>query len=179
MNQAEDWTGGRRSFVSRVVSAALLDVSVYNEVEHDQSATGQAAGLVAIVAVASAVGGIGSPGSGIIGGIIAAVLGWLIWAGVTYVVGDKILGGTASWGELLRTLGFAQAPGIFYVAAGLPFFGWLVRGLVVVWILFAGIVAIREALDFSTGKAVLTALIGWFFLALLTLFFTIPAALGN
>jgi hypothetical protein len=30
----------------------------------------------------------------------------------------------------------------------------------------AGIVAIRQALDFSTGKAVLTAILGWLTLAI-------------
>ena len=169
--------GTTRSFTERMVAAARLDVSLYNEVEHDPSATAQAAGVVALAAVASAVGGLGGPSSGVIGGVLAAVLGWLIWAGVTYLVGEKLLGGTASWGELLRTLGFAQAPGVLYVGALLPLVGWLVRGVVVVWILLAGIIAIREALDVSTGKAVATAVIGWLSLALLTLLFAIPAAL--
>ena len=93
--------------------------------------------------------------------------------------------GTSSWvarqagGSFLRTLGFAQAPGVLYVAAALPLIGWLARAVVGVWILFAGIVAIREALDFSTGRAVLTALIGWFFLIILSLLFVIPAAVSG
>ena len=29
------------------------------------------------------------------------------------------------------------------------------------WLLVTGIVAIRQALDFTTGKAILTAIIGW------------------
>ena len=168
----------RRNFTERVVAAARLDPSLYNEVEHDPAATAQAAGVVAIVAVASVLGSLGSPGANIVAGLSSALLGWLIWAAVTYLIGDKLLGGTASWGELLRTLGFAQAPGIFYVAAALPLLGWLVRTVIVVWILLAGIVAIREALDFSTGKAILTALIGWLALAFLTLLFVIPAALS-
>lgn len=177
MDQGDPTTA--RSFTERMVAAAKLDVTVYNEVEHDHSATGQAAGVVALVAIASAVGGLGGPSSGVIGGVITAVLGWLIWAGVTYLVGDKLLGGTASWGELLRTLGFAQTPGVLTVAAALPLIGGLVRGVVVVWILFAGIIAIREALDFSTAKAVVTAVLGWLSLALLTLLFAAPAALGT
>ena len=62
--------------------------------------------------------------------------------------------GTASWGELLRTLGFAQAPGILFAAAAVPFVGRLVEGLVSLWIVAAVIVALREALDVSTGRAV-------------------------
>ena len=94
-------------------------------------------------------------------------------------MGDKLLGGSASWGELLRTLGFAQAPDVLYVSAAFALIDWLARMVVDVWILFAGIVAIREALDSSTGKAILPALIGWCFLMLLTLLFVIPAVLSG
>ncbi len=179
MDDYQQIGGTRRNFTDRMFAAARLDSSLYNEVEHDHAATGQAAGVVGMVAVASALGGIGGGGVNIIGGLIAALLGWFVWAGVTYVVGDKLLGGTASWGELLRTLGFAQAPGVLYVAAILPLVGGLARGVVAVWILLAGIVAIREALDFSTGRAVLTALIGWSFLMFLVLLFAIPGALAG
>lgn len=150
--------------------AALLNVHVYEEVEADASATGQAAGVVALVAAAQAIGASGAGGSGIIFGIIAAVAGWLLWAGITYLIGDKMLGGTATWGELLRTIGFAQAPGVLYVLGIVPFLGGLVRLVVSIWILIAGIIAIRQALDFGTGKAVLTAVLGWLAVA-------IPAAI--
>jgi hypothetical protein len=152
-------TGG--SWIERMKGAALLDVHVYEEVEADQSATTQAAGVVAVVAVAQAIGGAGSGGNGIVLGIIGAVAGWLIWAGITYLIGDKLLGGTATWGELLRTIGFAQAPGVLYVLGIIPLVGGLVGLAVSIWILIAGIIAIRQALDFSTGKAVLTAVLGW------------------
>ncbi len=183
MIEGDPSTGGtRRSWAARIVGAAALDTSVYNEVEHDASATGQAVGVIMVVAVASVIGGTGSAESSAVGGIVGALAGWLVWAGVTYLVGAKLFGGTATWGELLRTLGFAQSPGILYVAAALPFLGGLIEGLVEIWILVAVIVAIREALDVSTGKAILTALLGWFFLALLallTLSFASPAAVGS
>jgi hypothetical protein len=169
-------TGG---LVDRMKGAAMLDVNTYEAVEHDESATGQAATVVAIVAVAQGIAGIGEGGAGIIGGIIAALLGWLIWAGITYLIGDKLLGGTATWGELLRTLGFAQAPGVLAVLAIIPFFGWLVRLVVAIWILIAGIIAIRQALDFGTGKAVITAILGWLAIAIpMAIFGMIGAGIG-
>lgn len=149
------------SLLRRMKGAAMLDVGVYEEVEADESATTQAAIVVAIVAVAGAIGGAGQGGAGIIGGVIAAIVGWLLWAGITYLIGDKLFGGTATWGELLRTIGFAQAPGVLYVLAIIPILGWVARIVVALWVLVAGIIAIRQALDFSTGKAVLTALLGW------------------
>ena len=106
-------------------------------------------------------------------------VGWLIWAGVTYLIGDKILGGTATWGELLRTLGFAQSPGVLYLLAILPLVGGLVRLILPFWMLAAGIVAIRQALDFGTGKAVLTAILGWLAILIPSLMFGGILAFGG
>ena len=157
------------SMTERMMGAARLDVATYEEVEHDASATGQAAVVVAIVAVASAIGAIGGDGAGPIGALIGAVIGWIVWAGITYLIGDKLLGGTASWGELLRTLGFAQSPGVLFVLGIVPLLGGLVRAVVGIWILIAGVIAIRQALDFSTGKAILTVSLGWLAMMLLAM----------
>ena len=159
-------TPRRHSWTERMVGAATLDANIYEEVEADATATGQAAGVVALVAVAQAVGAIGAGTMGLVGGLASALLGWLIWAGVTYLIGAKLLGGSATWGELLRTLGFAQAPGMLAVLGLIPVVGGLVRVVVPIWILIAGVIAIRQALDVSTGKAVLTAVLGWLVLAI-------------
>ena len=150
-----------RPVFDRMKGAAMLDIATYEEVEHDQQATGQAAVVVIIVAVCSAIGAIWRGGPSIIIAPIGAVLGWLLWAAVTYVIGNKLLGGTATWGELLRTLGFAQSPGVLMIFGIIPILGGVVRLVVALWLLVAGVVAIRQALDFSTGKAILTALLGW------------------
>jgi hypothetical protein len=150
-----------RSIVDRMKGAALLDVPTYEEVEADTTATGQAAIVVVIAAIASAIGALGRGGAGVIGALVGALLGWVVWAGLTYLIGDKLLKGTATWGELLRTLGFAQAPGVFMILGIIPGLGVIVRFAVSVWVLVAGIIAIRQALDFSTGKAIATALVGW------------------
>jgi len=151
----------RRSIVDRMRGAALLDVATYEEVEHDSEATGQAAVVVIIVAVCSSIGAVWRGGPSIIIAPISAILGWLLWSAVTYVIGDKLLGGTATWGELLRTLGFAQAPGVLMIFGIIPLLGGIVRVFVALWLLITGIVAIRQALDFSTSKAIVTALLGW------------------
>ncbi|MBV9110755.1 MAG: hypothetical protein JO306_15190, partial [Gemmatimonadetes bacterium] len=98
-----------RSLIERMIGAAMLDTSVYEEVEADRSATGQAAIVVTIVAVCAAIGNYAHGGNGIIGGIISAFIGWLIMAALTYFIGTKLFGGTADMGEMLRTLGFAQS----------------------------------------------------------------------
>jgi hypothetical protein len=149
------------SFTERMMGAATLNVPTYEEVEHDTTATGQAAGVVALVAVASAIGAIGSGPGVMIGGVISAFVGWLIWSVVTLVIGTKVFDGTADMGEMLRTLGFAQAPGVLNVLGVVPVLGWLVQIVVGIWMLVCGVIAVRQALDFTTGKAVGTVLLGW------------------
>lgn len=151
----------RRAFGERLIGAARLDVHVYEEVEEDTTATGQAALVVCLVAVAAAIGSANAGLMVVVSRILAALLGWLIWSGITYLIGDKILRGTATWGELLRTVGFALAPGILFMFMIVPAVGPVVRVVVNLWILAAAIIAIRQALDFGTGKAILTAVLGF------------------
>jgi len=160
--------GKRRSFTDRMFGAAMLRSSVFDELEADTRATGQAALVVGLVAVAAAVGGIRG-GAGAIAFIVAAYLGWLFWSAAAYLIGARLLGGTATWGELLRTIGFAQSPGVLYVLAVIPYLDALVRIGVWLWIVAAVIVAIRQALDFGTARAIVTALLGAFAYLILTL----------
>jgi len=158
---------GRRSLTGRMVGAALLSVDTYEDVEHDESATGQAAAVVAMAAVAQGVAASGQGTVGIVGGVVGGLLAWLVWSGVTYLVGDRLFGGTADWGELLRTLGFAHAPALLLLLAVVPLFGVLVRIVVSLWMLVAGFLAIRQALDFGNGKTFLTVVVGWVGVAVL------------
>lgn len=151
----------QKSFVERMIGAATLDVATYEEVEHDLTATTQAGLVVVIAAVAQAIV---SP-AGVISGLVGALLGWLAFAGLTYFIGTKLFDGTATWGELLRTLGFAYVVAIFSILAVIPILGVLVGLVVFVWGVAAAVVAIRQALDVSTGKAAITALLGWIAMA--------------
>lgn len=150
-----------RSITDRMMGAATLDVATYEEVEADTTATGQAATVVVLAAIASAIGAMGHGGIGIISMLIGTLLGWAVWSWITYFVGTRLFGGTATWGELARTIGFAQTPRILLVLGIVPVIGRLVGFAVAIWVLVAGVIAIRQALDFTTGKAVLTAIIGW------------------
>lgn len=164
------------SITDRMRGAAMLDVATYEEVEADTTATGQAAIVVGIVAICAAIGGIREGSSGVIAGVLGAFISWMVWAGVTFVVGEKMFGGTATWGELLRTLGFAQAPGVLYLLGIIPVLRTLVQFAVAIWIMVAGVIAIRQALDFTTGKAVITAIVA--FLAMLVVGAIMAAIFG-
>lgn len=155
------YTGPKRSFGERMIAAAKLDPGAYEEVEADTSATGQAAGVVVISAIAAAIGTSGLGMFASVGTAIFNLVAWLIWSGITYLIGAKAFHGTATWGELLRTIGFAQTPGILYLFAFLPVIGWVIQPVVAIWVLIAGMIAIRQALDISTGKAIAVAILGW------------------
>ncbi len=166
----------RHSMTERMKGAALLEIPVYEEVEADTGATGQAAGVVSLAAVCAAIGGALSGPGGLLVGLISVILGWVIWSGITYFIGTRLFGGTATWGELLRTIGFAWAPGVLYILGFVPLLGWFVRIAVSIWILIAGVVAIRQALDFGTGRALLTAVVG--FIPYLCLVWVVSLILG-
>ena len=151
----------QRTLVDRMIGAAKLDIPTYEEVEADVSLTGQAALVVVIAAVARGIGGADTGGAAIVGGLIGGLVAWAVWAGVTYLIGDKLLKGTATWGELLRTLGYAQAPGVLMILGVIRPLSSVMEAIVGIWLLITGIIAIRQALDFGTGKAILTAFLGW------------------
>jgi hypothetical protein len=163
---------------NRVLRAAMLDVNLYEEVEADTSLTQEALMVVILVSVAS---GIGSFLAGLIGGDIGAavlglvlavvmgVVGYYIWAYITYFVGTSLFGGTADVGELLRTLGYASGPRVLGVLAFIPCLGPLAGLAGAIWALVTGVVAVRQALDFDTGKAVLTVIIGWVIVFIITM----------
>jgi hypothetical protein len=164
-------TGARRSIWSRMQGAAMLDIATYEEVEHDETATAQAAAVVAMTAAAQAIGAYAAGATSILGAAAAALIGWLAWAGITWLIGDKLFGGTATWGELLRTLGFAQAPNVLAVFGVIPLIGWVLNAVLLVWVLVAAVVAIRQALDFDTVRAILTAVLGGLVFAVLQIVF--------
>lgn len=159
------------SLVERMKGAAFLNVDTYEDVEHDQSATAQAAAIVAGVAVARAIGASGAGALGAFSAAGAALIGWLVWAGIAYLVGSKVFSAEASWGEVMRTMGFAQAPGVLWLLAFLPIVGWFLDMLLPLWIAVAAFIALRQALDLSNGDTLLTIIVGWFLYAALSFLF--------
>ncbi len=155
----------RNTLVDRMLGAARLNVETYEEVEADTSATPQALIIVTMVAVATGIGSIGSEGVGFIGGMIIGLVGWVLWAWITYFIGTTLLKTPethANWGQLARALGFAQSPGVLKVFAIIPGIGVLIFFVVSIWQLVTMVVAVRQALDYtSTWRAVGVVLIGF------------------
>ena len=146
----------KHSMAERMLGAARLDKDMYEEVEADKSATGQAMAVVVLAALATGIAflGIGSTDAvGLVFGIVAALLGWALLAWITYMVGTRLFPTpetSADWGELARTLGFAQSPGVLRILGVVPGIGPLIFSIASIWVLVATVIAIRQALDYTS-----------------------------
>jgi len=154
------------SFKGRIIRAAKLDVHLYEEVEADKGAMGQAMGVVVLSSIAAGVGSISIGGlGGILIGTITALIGWYVWAYLTYFIGTKFFPEPqtkANHGELLRTIGFSSSPGLIRVLGIIPGLGGIVLFAASIWMLVAMIIAVKQALDYkSTLRAVGVCVIGW------------------
>jgi hypothetical protein len=153
-------------FGNRIFRAARLDVSLYEEVEADKSALGQAMGVVVLSSIAAGIGSRSTAGLfGMLMGVVVALVGWYIWAYLTYFIGTKLLPEPqtkADHGELLRTIGFSSSPGLIRVLGIIPVLQSIVFPVAAIWMLVAMVIAVRQALDYSsTLRAVGVCLIGW------------------
>lgn len=156
------------AFLNRVAGAALLDSRTYEEVEADRTATGQSVAVVVLSSLASAVGISGATGLDtnlLIAYTLTALSAWVIWSVLIYLLGVNLLpepDTRASVGELVRTTGFATAPGLFRVLGVIPVAGPVIFVLGSVWMLAAMFVAIRQALDYRhLTRALAVCVIGW------------------
>ncbi len=149
----------------RMLRAAKLDVELYEEVEHDEGALRQATTVVVLSSLAAGIGSFGIGGlAGLVSGMLAALIGWYIWAFLTYYIGTRLLPEPqtqADHGQLLRTIGFSSAPGLILVLGIIPGLGKIVFMVAGIWMLIAMVIAVRLALDYSnTWRAVVVCAIG-------------------
>ena len=153
-------------FMTRMLRAAKLDVPFYEEVEADQGAMPQAMGVVVLSSLAAGVGSVTNLGlGGILLGTLAALGSWYLWAWLTYFIGTRFLAEPqteADLGQLLRTTGFSSSPGLIRVLGIIPGLGPIIFALASIWMLVAMVIAVRQALDYtSTLRAVGVCAIGW------------------
>jgi hypothetical protein len=173
------------NFTDRIIRAAKLDVTVYEEVEADKGALRQSMVIVVLSSIAAGLASIEKAGfSGILIGTLIALISWYVWAYVIYFIGTKVLPEPqtrADHGELLRTIGFSSSPGLIRIVGIIPGLTWVVFLAASIWMLAAMVIAVRQALDYqSTVRAVVVCIIGWIFQALtLALLFAIMGSFGK
>jgi hypothetical protein len=158
----------------RMLRAAKLESQLYEEVEADSGGTGQALLAVVIVSLATGLGhGItgamkGGAGSflGFISnlawGVIGSLIVWFIFSLLCFWLGTSIFKGPdtkSSLGELLRTLGFAYSPGVLNIFSFIPVIGPIIPFATWVWTIIAAVIAVRQACDFTTGRAIGTVIV--------------------
>jgi len=172
-------TTATNNFVMRLIGAAALDTAIYEEVEADRTATGQALGVVLLSSLAAGIGARGLGGGSwqsIVFISIVALMAWAAWALLTFEIGARLMPEPQTRGdvgELLRTIGFASTPGLIRILAVITPIAIPVFALSAVWMLAAMVVAVRQALDYtSTARAIGVCLCGLF------LAFAIAVALG-
>ena len=120
----------------------MLDLDFYNEAEVDTSLTIQA---TIIVVVATGLGGVGSAiaqedasiVAAVVGGIIAGVIGWLLWSLASWLIGTRVFKGEATFGAMVRVIGFAVAP---FAIGVIPWLGFPAA----IWVLIATIVFVKK-----------------------------------
>jgi len=154
-----------KTLVIRMWRAALLDADLYEDVESDPRLWWQALVVVTLVSVAGGIGaGWPHPGGMALGAVILFA-GWIGWAAVSTWVGTQFFPEPETecdFPEMLRTIGFAASPGLLNLLGLLPETRLPAFTLAMLWMLAATVVAIRQALDYtSTARAVLVCSIGW------------------
>ncbi len=147
--------------IDRIIRALRLDRTLYREVADNPAYMNEAIMIAVIVSVLAAVGQLG-------GGFLAFIsqtfngilLGWALWAVVAYFVGANFFGGRSNIPEMMRTLAYANLPRVLGLLGFIPCIGPVLALAGWVWSAVAGVIAIRELMEFDTTKAIITAVIG-------------------
>jgi hypothetical protein len=160
------------TFGERIKGVLVLSPRVFEEIEADANATGQALGVVVLGSLAAGIGGGLLLGPGALAReTLGAIVGWIMWAALTYLLGTRVMPEPqtrTNMGELLRVIGFSSAPNFFSLFALVPLIGWIVRSLVAFWLLAAMVIGVRQALDYrSTPRAIVVVVIGWLIFVLI------------
>jgi hypothetical protein len=155
-------------FALRLIGALALDPPIYEEVEADAGATGQALAVVLLSSLSAGIGAFGW-GNGSWRGVLfisaLALVLWAAWAVITFQIGTQLLPQSqtrADVGQLLRTIGFASAPGMLRIFGIVPGATTPAFAITSIWMLAAMVVAVRQALDYtSTARAIAVCVVGW------------------
>ena len=164
-------------FINRIIRAAKLDTSVYEEVEADKKALRQAMGVVILSNIAFGIGFGSASLREMIPIMIMGLVAWYVWAYIIYFIGTRFLPEPetkADHGELLRTLGFASSPGLIRVFGIIPGLSNVIFLVVSLWMLIAMVIAVRQALDYkSTLRATFVCVLGWVFYMFVIILFSL------
>jgi len=163
------------NLADKMIRAARLDANFYVQVMNDPAAIRQALIVVLIYSLFAGIGAslltLPDVDSGqfvlnLFVGLFSALVLWFVWSFVCYFIGTTLFKGpqtpwrvVATYGELLRATGFASTPGILMIFILIPGIGVFLLLAAIVWMFIATVIAVREALDFSTWRAIGTCFV--------------------
>ncbi len=165
--------------LDRIMGVITLKAPIYREIADDQTATTQAAIIVVIATLVRGFfeglvkvgeGGAVSVhvGNAIIGAILGVIIGLIAWVFTSWVLAfvAGALDGKTNTGEMMRVTGYVQVFSLVAVLNVLvlvtPLLGCLTGlvGLIVAILSLIGyLIGVREAAEFTTGKALVTAIV--------------------
>ncbi len=188
--------------IDRMLRAAKLESALFDEVKADPNATKQALLIVLVVSIlqgiAALIGGIiagamvgaiagasGAPsagasagamaGGGVVGffgAIVFGLVGWGVISFLAHLIGTKVLGGTGTFQEVLRAMGFAHSPQVLDILGFIPVLGGLLGLATMIWRMAASVIGLRQTLGLDTTKAVILVVI------LVVIFMVLSAVVG-
>lgn len=154
----------------RIMGIITLKAPTYKAVAEDEKATKEAMIIVLVVAVIQGliVGFLTPDAAGLSRAVSIIVGGFVQWYVAAWLLATiaKAFGGKTDTNEMLRVTGYVY---IFNLAVLLNLAGWISASLlcvtsiigiaILVLSLIGYVIGVREAAEFSTGNAVITALI--------------------
>ena len=160
-------------FLNRIFRAIKIDADLYEEVEHDKTATFQAGAVVVLSSMAAGVGALHLGASNFLIAPVLSLISWYVWAYIIYFVGVKLFpdkNTKSDHGELLRTIGFSSAPGLIRIFGITPDLMTVTFIGSAFWMLACMVVGVRAALDYtSLWRALGVVIVSWIFQAILLL----------
>ena len=164
--------------VTGMIRASRLDQTFYGELRSDTSWTQDAWIVVIVVSILGAIGAFlgtllslhsifGAVGQ-LIWQIVAGVGGFALWAFLVTWVGNSWFKGQGDFGEVQRLLGFAYSPRILSVVSFIPCIGPLIALVGAIWSLVTGYFAIKDALGQDNTNAILTIVVSFVIVIVVT-----------
>ncbi len=153
-----------QAIINRSIGFLRLNDPTYEEVEHDNGATVQAAVVVVVASLAAGIGGLGEGGTGFIAALVVGIISWFITSYAIYFIGTRLLASSstqADVGQLLRVVGFASVAGVLNVFGFIPVLGPLVAFAAGIWGIVMTVKGVMHALEMSVGRAIVTSILGW------------------
>lgn len=166
--------------MDRIMGVITLKAPVYRQIADDPAATKTAAIIVAIISIVRGFSeglikldpntGLFSTDfvRGVIGAVVIGALGFIGWAVGSWILAfvAKMLGGKTNTQEMMRVTGYVAVFGIVSVlillVAFLPVLGCLVglmSFIIGILSIIGYVIGVREAAEFSTGKAIIAAIV--------------------